>query len=84
MACGVPVVLSDIPSYRSFSVPCDYAEFPVKNTPEAMAKAIIKMIEDAEIRKYRIKRGIEVAGQFSYDNVAKALEGVFRLASTDG
>ncbi|MBI5591134.1 MAG: glycosyltransferase family 4 protein [Deltaproteobacteria bacterium] len=82
MACGVPVVLTDILSYRSFSSPCDYAEFAAHDSPEDLAAAAIKMIDDKVTRGHRIRRGLEVAGQFSYEHVAIALEGVFDLVST--
>jgi len=82
MACGVPVVLTDILSYRSFSTPCDYAEFAAHDAPEGMAEAAIKIIDDNVMRRHRIRRGLEVAGQFSYEHVAIALEGVFQLVST--
>ena len=82
MACGVPVVLTDILSYRSFSTPCDYAEFAAHDAPEDMAVAAIKLIDDNMMRWRRIRRGLEVASQFSYKNVAIAMEGVFHLVST--
>jgi L-malate glycosyltransferase len=83
MACGVPVILTDILSYRSFSTPCDYAEFAGCDAPEDMAAAAIKIIDDNVMRRRRIRRGLEVAGQFSYEKVAIALEGVFHLVSTE-
>lgn len=82
MACGVPVVLTDILSYRSLSTPCDYAEFVAPGVPEDMAAAAIKLIDDNAVRRHRIRRGLAVAGQYSYAQVAVALEGVFRLVST--
>jgi L-malate glycosyltransferase len=82
MACGVPVVLTDILSYRSFSTPCDYAEFAAHDSPEDLAAAVIKTMDNNVMRGHRIRRGLEVAGQFSYEHVAIALEGVFDLVST--
>ncbi len=82
MACGIPVVLTDILSYRSFSTPCDYAEFAASDAPQDLASAAIKMIDDKATRWHCTKRGLEVAGRFSYEQVAIALEGAFQLVST--
>ena len=77
MACGVPVVLTDILSYRTFAIPCDYAEFARCGDAVSLSDAIRVLIDDPVKRYRRIRRGLEVAAQFSYDRVARDLEGVF-------
>ncbi|MBC8176319.1 MAG: glycosyltransferase family 4 protein [Deltaproteobacteria bacterium] len=73
MACGVPTVLTDIPSYKSFSEPCDYAKF-VPDDVNFLATALRCLMEDSHERQRLIVRGLEVAGEFSYDSVARNVE----------
>jgi len=64
MACGVPTILSKIPSHLGFANPQDYAIF-VESTPEAVSEAILHLCEDAKIRRKLIKRGLSVANEFT-------------------
>lgn len=73
MACGVPVVLSDIPSHKSFDLPCNYANFVPPNNPDAMAQALNRLIVDKDKRQKLIQRGLSVAQKFSYKKVAEKL-----------
>lgn len=77
MACGVPVVLTDILSYRTFATPCDYAEFASGGDSVSLSDAACILINDPVKRDDHVRRGLEVAAQFSYERVAHALEGVF-------
>jgi glycosyltransferase involved in cell wall biosynthesis len=74
MACGVPTILTDIPSYTSFATPRDYAKFVSYQDLESMAEAILQVASNKGERERLIKRGIEVASQYSFDKVAEALE----------
>ncbi len=76
MACGVPTVLTDIPSYRGFARPCDYSIFVPCNDAVAMARAVCHVIDSDKERESLIRRGLETAALFSYDRVAASLEGV--------
>lgn len=81
MACGVPVILTDIPSYRSFDVSGtrrDYAFFvPVDDAP-AMAAAILEVAGNGALRKQLIDHGLAVAEAYSYGKVAEKMEEFFR------
>lgn len=79
MACGVPTVLSDIPSFRSFAKPCDYALFAPHDNPVAMADKVCYLIENSDERRRLIKRGIEVASTYSFETVAKKIESFFQV-----
>ncbi len=74
MACGIPTVLTDIPSYNAFSSPNDYALFVPVNEPDRMADALIEIIRNQSKRDFLIKRGLEVAAEYSYARVAANLE----------
>lgn len=64
MACGVPTILSKIPSHLGFDEPPDYALF-VDSNPEALSEAIRKMCKDERLRFRLLKRGLTVAGKFT-------------------
>jgi glycosyltransferase involved in cell wall biosynthesis len=74
LASGVPAVLTDIPSYRTYSDRGDFALFVPHDDPGAMAGAICRLVEDTPLRERLIRRGLEVAARFSFDRVAEALE----------
>ena len=74
MACGVPTVLTKIPSYLAFGDPQDYAAFVPYDDPRAMADAIYRLLKDDEERRRLIKRGSEVAALYSYERVGEAIE----------
>ncbi len=74
MACGVPTVLTDIPSYRSFASPADYALFVPVGDVGKMADAIVEISDNMGLRYQLIKRGLEVSANYSYENVVKRLE----------
>ncbi|MGE0086282.1 MAG: glycosyltransferase family 4 protein [Desulfococcaceae bacterium] len=76
MACGLPTVLTDIPSYRSFAVPCDYTLFVPHDNISLMAEALCRLAWDKEECSRLMKRGFDVAAGFSFENVAAAIEGV--------
>jgi len=86
MACGLPVVLTDIPSYRSFGAPGtprDYALFvPVDDAP-AMAAALLEVVGSRAIRKVLINRGLAVAETYSYGKVAEKMEAFFQCVKKD-
>jgi glycosyltransferase involved in cell wall biosynthesis len=74
MACGVPTILTEIPSYMSFAAPCDYARFVPCQDLDGMAEAILELARDKVERERLVKRGIEVASLYSFDKVARELE----------
>lgn len=81
MACGLPAVLTDIPSYRSFGVPGtprDYALFVPVGDAAAMAAALLEVAGNHAVRKALINRGLAVAEAYSYDKVAERMEAFFQ------
>jgi glycosyltransferase involved in cell wall biosynthesis len=75
MACGVPVVLTDTPSNRSFSALGDYAVFVPVDDPNLMAEGLFLLANDPLERKRLVIRGLEVASHYSFERVAGHLEG---------
>ncbi len=80
MACGVPVVLTRIPSYISFAKPVDYACFTEPGDVEAMSRAIIDLASSqAECQRLAL-RGLAVASLFRFEDVAEKMESAFKYA----
>lgn len=83
MACGLPVVMTKISSFMSFDKLQDYAEFVEPENTDDMAKGILEVINNDSKRKQLIKRGMEVASQYSYEKVADNLEKVLTKIHND-
>lgn len=77
MACGVPVILSGISSYRGFEELPDYALFVDPPTPEMVALAIKKIASEPSLRRHLIDRGGVVAGKFTKEKVLQRLTNAF-------
>jgi glycosyltransferase involved in cell wall biosynthesis len=87
MACGTPVVLTDIPSFRAFASPNDYAQFVPVGRPELMAQALDWLLDDKSEysrreRARQIDAGLEVAARYtlghSYQAMSDALTEIVR------
>ena len=68
MACGCPVVLSDIPVFRE--VASEAGVFAVAEEPEGFAAAIEQIVLSDEIRTTLIRRGLSRAKEFSWRRTA--------------
>jgi glycosyltransferase involved in cell wall biosynthesis len=77
MACGIPAILSKIPSYLGFAIKKDYALFLELPSPEILAKTIMKLYRDSAARENIIKRGIEVSKKFTRERVLSRLQRAF-------
>lgn len=76
MASGVPVVLTDIPSYAP--IPRDAAGFVPPGDSTAMAAEAARLLDDAALWRARRRRGLEVASTFTLAPVLDRLESIFR------
>jgi glycosyltransferase involved in cell wall biosynthesis len=75
MASGVPVVLTDIPSFES--LPGDSVARVPEGDDEAMAFEAARLLDDAGLWRERRRRGLEVAGTFRLAPVLDELERIF-------
>jgi glycosyltransferase involved in cell wall biosynthesis len=74
MACGTPAVVTDIPAFRTFAQPADYAHFvPVANPPAA-ANALGCLLDDLAERQRLSKRGPSVAAGYQIERSRQAME----------
>ncbi len=77
MASGVPVILTEIPSYLSWDETRDYALFAPERNPVELGERLIEMLSDEALRERLRRRGRGVAEQWRSANVADRLESFF-------
>ena len=75
MASGLPAILSDIPSFRSWGE--EFALFVEEGNSAAMADALVTLLNDAPRREALAKRGRDVAEQFRAQHTGERLERYF-------
>jgi glycosyltransferase involved in cell wall biosynthesis len=76
MACGCPVVVSNVSSLPE--VCGDAAYYVEPQDPSSIAEGICKVLEDSDTREALISKGIERAGVFSWERTARETLAVFR------
>jgi len=77
LACGLPCVLSDIPSYRDFDDTDDFALWAPPGDPLKMAKQVEQLWRDPELQAHLRQRGPEVAALYEKNRALDRLESVF-------
>ena len=70
MAAGLPVVASDIPVFREYLTDDDAMLVP-PGDPDALAHAMARLAEDAELRARLSARGRRLAGRFTWQASAR-------------
>ncbi|OAI45869.1 hypothetical protein AYO44_02405 [Planctomycetaceae bacterium SCGC AG-212-F19] len=65
MACGTPTVLTDIPSFRHFAYPTDYATFVPVGRPDVLAQTLARLLTDTTWRARLTERGLQVAARYT-------------------
>jgi glycosyltransferase involved in cell wall biosynthesis len=78
MASGIPVVLTDIPSFES--LPGDSVSRVPEGDDEAMAFETARLLDDPALWRARRLRGLEVAATFRLEPVLDELEHIFSEA----
>lgn len=76
MACGVPCVLTEIPSYLSFTRERNYALFVRPRNPGAVAEAVDRALSDPELWERLRTAGLEVTAQYPIEAAVERLERV--------
>ena len=77
LACGTPVVASDLPAHRE--VLGDQAELTPPGDPAALAAALARVLDDPGDDQRRAARRARAAG-FTWENCAQATLSAYRLA----
>jgi len=77
-ACGTPVVATDVPGLRD-SVRPDLNGLRVPRAdPEALADAVVRVLEDPDLRGRLSAGALDWASRFGWDAVADAFAGVLK------
>jgi glycosyltransferase involved in cell wall biosynthesis len=76
MACGVPCVLTEIPSYLSFGKERNYALFVPPRDPAAVADAVDRVLSDPTLWGELRAAGLQVATRYPVEAAVERLEGV--------
>ena len=82
MACGIPVVLADIPSLRE--VGGDAASYAPANEPAPAAMAVARLLEDSSYREAKIRAGLRVAAAHPWAHAAQNFGRVLQRILADG
>ena len=78
MASGLPIVASDIPGLRNVLKGCGIL---VKPMPENFANAMIKLVEDDDLRRDLIKKGKEKVKDYGWDKVTDRVIEIYKKVS---
>ena len=78
MAAGRPVVATDIPGYRSVIQPGENAEAFPPGDVAALARVLVRLVEDPARRAELAQRGRARALEFAWPQVTDRIEAVYR------
>jgi glycosyltransferase involved in cell wall biosynthesis len=76
MACGCPVLASNTSSIPEVS--CDAPFYFDPSDPGALCASLVQASTDDEARKRAVKRGLQVAAQYSWDKCGKETLSLYR------
>lgn len=78
MASGLPIVASDIPGMRNL---LEQSALLVKPTPENFAAAMIRVVEDAHLRRELVSKGSEKMGDYDWDRITEKVIDIYSKIS---
>jgi glycosyltransferase involved in cell wall biosynthesis len=76
MACGVPVITSNTSSMPEVAGNAAFIIDPFK--PEEITNALVKLVNDEELRKDLICKGFEQAAKFSWKSMAESVLKIYK------
>ena len=77
MACGLPVVASDIPGYRSVLRHGVEGMLVPPGDPEALASAVVALVENGGMRDSMAAAGLARAAEYSWDKLVVDVEAAY-------
>jgi len=77
MACGTPLVVSDIPAFRDLAGE-SHAVFAPPGDPDAWGEAVNALIDDTARREMMMQAGREVAERHAWPLVAQRVLAVYK------
>jgi phosphatidyl-myo-inositol alpha-mannosyltransferase len=80
MACGIPVVASDIPGYRAVVEDGLQGVLTPPGDARALAGALLELIEDRDRRERMAEAALERSADFSWDRLVEDVEAAYDTA----
>ena len=78
MACGLPMVLSDVPSYFEWATDQENVYFVSRKNHEQLAEKIIKLLKDDKLRQLFAQRNLAIAqSRANWDQHFSKLEQIY-------
>ena len=81
MACGIPVVLADVPSLRT--VGGEATSYAPTDEPDQAAQTVTRLLEDTSYREAKIRAGLRIAAAHSWGHAARSFASVLRRVLKD-
>jgi glycosyltransferase involved in cell wall biosynthesis len=78
LACGVPLVTTDSGGIRDYAIPDETAVVVPPRDISALARGILRVLEDKTLREKLIVKGLKKAAEFNWDNSIDKLEKAFK------
>jgi glycosyltransferase involved in cell wall biosynthesis len=78
MACGAPVILTDSRGVREFAVDGENCLMVPIRDPDALAKAIVRLLQDKSLAERLAANGPKTAARFSWDAAVHRFERALR------
>jgi L-malate glycosyltransferase len=82
MACGVPVAMSDIPTFRGFAQGEDWTLFFAERDIPGMQRALRRLLQEGALRARVRERALDVAQRYTFARVAERIEQVLLTHGT--
>jgi len=83
-ASGLPIVASDLETFRSFLVNGDNALLVARGDEAALATALVRVLTETETREHLVVGARRTARQFSWQSIAEATLEVYRSVLQSG
>jgi phosphatidyl-myo-inositol alpha-mannosyltransferase len=77
MACGVPVVATDLPGYRCVVTPGRDGEIVAPRDPVGLAIALERLLRDPRRRAHLRTHGLETAHRYGWESIVDRLEAIY-------
>ena len=84
LACGASIIASDIPAFNSLLGQGQYGSTFESENSQDLAREVISLLKDSEIRKAKAQLGKEYAQSFDWDVVAEKIFDVYEMAMVGG
>ncbi|HDH04364.1 MAG TPA: glycosyltransferase family 1 protein, partial [Nitrospirae bacterium] len=83
MACGLPVVTTDVGAITDYSIPGKTALVSPPHNPGALAQNMMRLLENEQERRTLAEEGVDYIKNFTWEQSVQTLENIFLKAYGD-